>query len=142
MHAFAIWARLGVGRNGFRLADNKSFIILTHKIRCPGKLRFSATTLRSSSAGPPPVCIPSCRSFVCGLALYLAALQKSLAAPVFLHPLLSASLTLAQTMQIFDVIFALAGATKTNTLQSAIQVYSRLFVLYGSLYRFPTVSSS
>ena len=79
------------------------------------------------------------RMFVFLRAAYLSSKYLSLSIPIFEDPILCNGLVLAQTSQAFDVIFAAAKLTRTNWFYSFMQVYSRLFILFGSLWIAPNV---
>lgn len=79
------------------------------------------------------------RSVVILRAAYLAIKKKKITAEVLKDKLLLKGLTAVQVAQVFDIIFALCGATKNNWVLCLFQVYSRLFILFGSLKLNPRV---
>lgn len=71
--------------------------------------------------------------------LYLAILEGKITASVLKDKFLAYGLTAVQIGQIFDILFAISGATKTNWLLSLLQIYSRLFITFGTLPKIPNV---
>ena len=72
-------------------------------------------------------------------AIYLAIKKKKITPEVLKDKLLLYGLTAVQVSQILDIFFALLGLTKNNWLLCLFQIYSRYFILFGSLRINPKV---